>query len=111
MSGVEVVVGGIVVSVVLVGGMAELLTGRIARYARSLNWSAGEVRVSGLVTVTTALVLSVYMLASGFDSGSVPAMFLACLALLTTTLVLEQHHHQRWPFNRASSTGARRADP
>jgi len=123
MSGTELVgawLGGIIGGVGMTLGTIERLTGRIVINSRRLNWSGGEVRVHGAAIAAAGLILAAYTLAGAFVLSTGPSphwlaptwwddvQWLIIPVLLTmplTTLLLQQHHHARWPFDRPRKPG------
>lgn len=108
--------GGIASGSLLTLGLIHLATGRaVLKWGTYASWSQGEIRVAGLAMTIYSLFLAAYLLAGSFvlSTGSGPGWrapawyeaiqglnFLVLFSMLTTNLLLEQHHRHRWPFTR-----------
>jgi hypothetical protein len=97
-------------------GMIEVVTGRMVVNPQRLNWSVGEVRVRGMAFAIGGLLIGTYslinflsLLVSWYQIWALPpwwyATQLAWVPIVgiapMTSLLLEQHHKKRWPFNRS----------
>jgi hypothetical protein len=99
-------VGGVFVGL----GVFQALTGRSLMRKRT-SWSAGEIKLLGVVWAITGLVLAITALVGAFQiaANQAPRSFalwpIIVLGGPIAQLLIEQHHNRRWPFrDRASGT-------
>jgi hypothetical protein len=94
--------GGIVAGSGLTVGFVELVTGRFV--LGRTQWSTWEVRLGGLAIFISGLYLAIYVLAMALRPAwwddFQPTIFVMLLWPAAFFLLLNLHHHRRWPFNR-----------
>ena len=106
--------GGILGGAGLAVGIIEASTGRmVLKFSGWGNLSEGEVRARGLGLGLSGLLVAIYGFAAGVAYASNPnwvppiwwgyiesAGVLLSMALVVTSILIYQHHNNRWPFNR-----------